>query len=148
MITVARAPRPRPARRPPRAKRIEREAPDAPLVLIVDDFEDNRIVYSEFFEHEGMRVDQATDGEHALMKALVIVPDVIVMDLGLPGLDGWEATRELKRHPRTLHIPVVAITGHVTTENLRRARQAGADVVLTKPCRPDTLLAHVLKLLV
>src|SRR5437762_3447174 len=113
---VAAAQRPRRSRRPVRAtrKRVARASTNAPLVLIVDDIEDNRAVYTEFLVHEGMRVAQASDGEHSLMKVHALLPDLVIMDLALPGLDGWEATRELKKHPRTKHIPVIAITGHVT----------------------------------
>jgi CheY-like chemotaxis protein len=148
-LAAGRAKRVRAARAPSTTNGgVAHETKVEPLVLIVDDIEDNRTIYSEFFVHEGMRIAHASDGEHGLMKAHAILPDIIVMDLSLPVLDGWEATRELKRHPRTKHIPVIAITGHVTRENLRRAKQAGADAVLTKPCMPDALLAEIRKLLV
>jgi CheY-like chemotaxis protein len=110
-----------------------------PLVLVVDDADDNRALFSEFLTHKGFRVEEAVDGEHALLKTLSFIPDLIVMDLSMPVLDGWEATRQIKAHASTKHIPVIAITGHVTEENLQRARDAGADAVLVKPCAPAVL---------
>jgi CheY-like chemotaxis protein len=83
-----------------------------PLVLIVDDFEDNREMYAEYLSYSGYRVEQASDGEQAVELAQRIRPDVVVMDLSLPVMDGWEATRRLKSDPRTRNIPVIALTGH------------------------------------
>lgn len=122
-------------------------AKTAPLVLVVDDLEEYRAACSELLVEAGLRVAEASDGEHALMKAHTLLPDVVVMDLGLPALDGWSATRELKTHRRTKHIPVVAITGQSTRDALRRAREAGADVVLTKDCEPEDLVGAIRKLL-
>lgn len=114
-----------------------------PLVLLVDDVQDARDMYAEFFVNAGFRVAQAVDGEHALFKVRLLVPDVVVMDLAMPGLDGWDATHEMKAHSKTKNIPVIALTGHATEPELRRAEDAGADVVLTKPCTPDALLVAV-----
>lgn len=104
-------------------------------------------MYAEYFTNAGFRVAQAVDGDHALWKVISLNPDVVVMDLAMPVLDGWEATHKIKTHPKTKHIAVVALTGHVTTKELRRAEDAGADAVLTKPCSPDALLVVVRRLL-
>jgi two-component system, cell cycle response regulator DivK len=119
----------------------------APLILIVDDSDDTREIYSSFFQHSGLRVALAVDGDHGLWKVAMLKPAIIVMDLSMPVLNGWDATRELKADPRTKHIPVIALTGHVSDENLRRAKDVGADAVLTKPCTPDALLVVVRRLL-
>jgi two-component system, cell cycle response regulator DivK len=119
----------------------------APLVLIVDDSEDTRDLYAEFLVHSGLRVAQAVDGDHGLWKVVSFMPAVVVMDLSMPVIDGWEATKHIKTHPKTKHIPVIALTGHVSAENVRRAEEAGADAVLTKPCAPDALLVVVRRLL-
>ncbi len=117
--------------------------PTGPRVLIVDDFEDNREMYVAFLTFSGFRVDQATNGFEALERAFAEPPDVIVMDLSLPGLDGWAATRRLKEDARTGHIPVLALTGHALDGSSKAALEAGCDGYLTKPCLPERLLAEV-----
>ena len=112
-------------------------------VLIVDDFDDNRQMYAEFLSSCGFRVIEAADGAEAISKARDAVPDLVIMDLSLPVVDGWEATRRLKGDPRTRHIPVVALSGHALDCNSDNAREAGCDWFLAKPCLPDTLLATV-----
>lgn len=128
-------------------RRVLGETDVPPLVLLVDDVQDTRDLYAENFTNAGFRVAQAVDGDHALLKVMSLMPDVIVMDLAMPVLDGWEATHKIKTHPKTKHIAVVTLTGHVTSAELRRAEDAGADVVLTKPCTPDALLVVVRRLL-
>lgn len=118
-----------------------------PLVLIVDDFQDNREMYAMFLEHSGYRVAQAANGFEALERAFALVPDVVVMDLSLPGLDGWEATRRLKADPRTQHVPVLALTSHALEGFSEGARAAGCDGFVTKPCLPDQLLSEIRSLL-
>jgi two-component system, cell cycle response regulator DivK len=119
----------------------------APLVLLVDDSEDVREMCSEFFVHAGLRVVSAVDGDHGLWKVVLLKPDIVIMDLAMPLIDGWAATKQLKKDPKTRHIPVVVLTGHVVEEELERARAAGADEVLTKPCEPKALLAVIQRLL-
>ena len=114
-----------------------------PLVLIVDDVDHGREIYSEYLEFRGFRVATAADGEEALDKAFELLPDVILMDLSLPKLDGWEATKRLKNDPRTREIPVVALTAHALVSAHDRAMEAGCDVVVTKPCLPRDLEAEV-----
>ena len=117
--------------------------PDAPLVLVVDDFEDNRAMYVEYLQFQGLRVAEAVNGEEAVERAIALLPAVIIMDLSLPVMDGWEATRRIKGDPRTKHIKVVALTGHAEPAHAKRARDAGCDDFVAKPCLPESLLAKV-----
>lgn len=117
------------------------------LVLLVDDYADNRDIYAQFLLYAGLRVEEAENGHQALEKAFALGPDVIIMDLALPGLDGWEATRRLKGDPRTKHIPVIALTGHALAGHSQGALEAGCDVFLTKPCLPERLLEEIVTLL-
>jgi CheY-like chemotaxis protein len=124
----------------------KRAAP-APLVLLVDDFQDNREMYAEFLRFSGLRVEEASNGLEALDKTFALLPDLVVMDLSLPGIDGWEATRRLKADARTKHIPVLALTGHALAGYSEGARQAGCDAFVTKPCLPEELLAEIRRVL-
>ena len=121
--------------------------PKAPLVLVVDDYPDNREMYSSFLSFSGLRVEEAADGQEALTKTFRLLPDVIVMDLSLPGVDGWQATRRLKTDSRTKHIPIIAVTGHALEGASEGARAAGCDAFLTKPCLPEDLLDEVRRML-
>jgi len=87
------------------------ESGDA-LVLVVEDYQDAREMYSAYLQFSGYRVEEATNGMEAIEKAIELTPDIILMDLALPKVDGWEATKRLKSDPRTKHIPIVALTGH------------------------------------
>jgi len=116
---------------------------DTPLVLVVDDFEDNRAMYVEYLSFQGLRVEEAVNGEEAVTKARALLPDVIIMDLSLPVMDGWEATRIIKSDPKTKHIRVVALTGHAEPAHAKRALEAGCDDFVAKPCLPENLLAKV-----
>lgn len=117
--------------------------PIKPVVLIVDDFLDNREMYAEYLQFSGFHVLEAASGSEALEVALVRRPDIILMDLSLPGMDGWEATRRLKADPRTKRTPVIALTGHVLARHTQAALEAGCDGFLPKPCLPETLLAAI-----
>jgi two-component system, cell cycle response regulator DivK len=119
----------------------------APLVLIVDDFEDNREMYAQYLRFHGYEIAEADNGQEALKQAAALLPDVIVMDLSLPGMDGWEATRRLKQEPLTRGIPVIALTGHALTGSEHTAREAGCDRFLTKPCAPAVLGQEIRKML-
>ena len=114
-----------------------------PLVLLVEDHGDAREMCAELLRLSGFRVAEAADGEDALEKATDLAPDVILMDLSLPGVDGREATRRLKASPRTAAIPVAILSGMPADV----VRVAGADAFMTKPCAPDVLLAAVHRLL-
>jgi CheY-like chemotaxis protein len=119
----------------------------SPLVLIVEDYEDARAMYAEFLKLSGFRVAEAVNGVEALQLAFDLRPDVILMDLALPRLDGWEATRQLKADARTRHIPVVALTGHALASHVESARQAGCDAFVSKPCLPDALVYQIRRML-
>ena len=113
------------------------------LILVVDDFEDNRAMYAEYLSHAGYRVAEAADGREAVERTRELLPDVVVMDLSLPVMDGWAATRELKSDPLTRDVPVIALTGHALAGHSHSAKEAGCDEFLAKPCLPATLLATV-----
>lgn len=117
-----------------------------PLVLVVDDTSDTRDMYAEYLDCAGFRAQTASDGREAVRRALRTHPSVIVMDLAMPVLDGWEATRILHADPRTKDIPIVVLTGHTTPEHNQRAHDCGARRVIAKPCAPDKLVG-VLELL-
>lgn len=119
--------------------------PEKPLILIVDDFEDGRELYADYLATVGYDVIEAGDGEEAVQKALARVPALIVMDLSLPVLDGWEATRRLRADARTAAVPVLAMTGH--SEASGAADGASFDAVLVKPCLPDDLVAAIRRLI-
>ena len=118
-----------------------------PLVLLVDDFPDNRQMYAEFLAFSGLRVAEAENGHEAVQKATTLMPDLVVMDLSLPGMDGWEATRRLKSHPKTKNILVMALTGHALAGHSKGAIDAGCDAFITKPCLPDRLLQEIQRML-
>jgi CheY-like chemotaxis protein len=118
-----------------------------PLVLVVDDYQDAREMYAEYLEFSGFRVAEAANGAEALDKAFALLPDVILMDLSLPIIDGWEATRRLKSDDRTKAIPVVALTGHALAGEATGDQQVKCDSFVIKPCLPDTLVAEVKKVL-
>jgi CheY-like chemotaxis protein len=109
-------------------------------VLIVEDDQDGRRMYAEWLTDAGFRVEQAHNGLQALDRALGSIPDVVVTDLHLPGIDGFELTRRLKHDHRTSDIPVLAVTGYAAfASDPGRALRAGCDAVLPKPCSPDEL---------
>jgi two-component system, cell cycle response regulator DivK len=118
-----------------------------PLVLVVEDYQDAREMYAAYLQFSGYRVAEATNGEEALEQAHALLPDIILMDLALPKMDGWEATRRLKADARTRHIPVVALTGHALAGHADGAREAGCDAFVTKPCLPDELVAEIKRML-
>jgi CheY-like chemotaxis protein len=112
------------------------------VVLIVDDYQDCRDMYAAYLTLAGFRVLKAQDGLEALDKARRWLPDVILMDLSLPGMDGCEATRRLKSDPATRHLPVVALTAQ-SLPQLDVLEGIGFERVITKPCLPDELAEHV-----
>ena len=120
---------------------------DKPCVLVVDDYPDAREMYTEYLEYCGFAVVQATNGMEALTKAADKSPDIILMDLSLPVMDGWEATRRLKSDERTASIPVVALTGHALAGISEGAKRAGCDAFVTKPCLPEDLVKEIRKVL-
>lgn len=117
--------------------------PAPPLVLVVDDVDHGREIFAEYLEFRGFRVATAADGLEALEKAFDLRPDVILMDLSLPGIDGWEATRRLKADDRTRDIPIIALTAHALAAAHDKAREVGCNSVVTKPCLPRDLEQEV-----
>ena len=116
-------------------------------MLVVEDYPDAREMYAAYLQFSGFEVAEATNGVEAVEMAETLMPDIILMDLALPRMDGWEATRRLKGNDRTRHIPVVALTGHALAGHAEGARQAGCDAFVTKPCLPDALVAEIKRLL-
>lgn len=113
---------------------------DPPLVLLVEDDRAGRILYADWLADAGFRVEQAHNGLQALERAFDLIPDAILTDLNIPGIDGYELTRRLKSDPRTSGIPILAITGYAPfTQDPGRADRAGCDAVLPKPCVPEDL---------
>jgi CheY-like chemotaxis protein len=113
-----------------------------PLVLLVDDYDDSREMYAEFLELSGFRVCQARDASQGLERARTLLPDVILMDLSLPGMNGWEAINRLKADQSTSRIPVIALSGHDEPE-VDRSTPPRWDYFVTKPCQPEQLLEQM-----
>ncbi len=118
-----------------------------PLILVVEDQDELRRLYVEHLALCGFEVIEAANGEDAISHTSSHSPDVVLMDLSLPILDGWEATRRLKADARTAHIPVVALTAHDGSSELQRATSAGCDWFVPKPCPPDALITEVRRVL-
>lgn len=118
-----------------------------PLVLVVEDYQDAREMYAAYLQFSGFEVAEAANGVDAVAKTRELLPDIVLMDLALPQMDGWEATRRLKGDPATRHIPIVALTGHALAGHAEGAKLAGCDAFVTKPCLPDALVAEIRRLL-
>src|SRR5438105_11832683 len=118
--------------------------PTAPLVLIADDNRDTRDMYALYLSKIGYSVETAAEGREAVVKALTLRPDLIVMDLQMPGVDGWRAMRDLRVETKTAEIPIVVLTGHDFKGYLRASALAeGACSFLTKPCLPEQLAREI-----
>jgi two-component system cell cycle response regulator DivK len=117
------------------------------LVLLVEDNEDNRIVYSTILKHFGYEVSEALNGEEGIARARTQLPDLILMDISIPVIDGWEATQILKRDPATKHIPIIALTAHALASDREKAMEVGCDGYLAKPCEPRAVVAEVQRFL-
>jgi CheY-like chemotaxis protein len=112
-------------------------------VLLVEDNEDNLVVYRTILEHVGYRVIEARDGEEGVARARQDHPDLILMDISIPKIDGWEATQRLKADPDTDEIPIIALTAHALEEDRQKAMQAGCDGYLAKPVEPRRVVEEV-----
>ncbi len=112
-------------------------------VLLVEDNEDNLVVYRTILEHVGYNVIEARDGEEGVSQALRELPDLILMDISIPKMDGWEATQRLKANASTRQIPIIALTAHALEEDRQRAQQAGCDGYLAKPVEPRRVVQEV-----
>jgi len=118
-----------------------------PTILVVEDNEPSRDALCRRLERRGYAVLSAVDGEEAVSIAGATLPDLILMDLGLPGIDGWEATRRLKRSEATRRIPLIVLSAHAMPNDREMALAAGGDDFDTKPVRFDQLLAKIEALL-
>ena len=112
-------------------------------VLIVEDDDDSRFVYGVILEDHGFEVVTATSGDEGLRIARERKPAAVLMDVSIPGLDGWRVTEMLKADPNTASIPVIVITAHAFPEDASRARSVRCDGFLTKPCEPRRVLDEV-----
>jgi two-component system cell cycle response regulator DivK len=117
-----------------------------PLVLIADDDVDTRDLYGFYLKQNGYRIAAAADGEEALKKAAKLQPDLVVMDLAMPKVNGEQATRILKSDPKTKQIPVVLLTGYAV-EGANTVRRSNCDGFLIKPCEPESLLSEIRRVL-
>lgn len=118
-----------------------------PTILLVEDYEPIRDALGRRLERRGFDVAVAVDGQEAVARAHTESPDLILMDLGLPGIDGWEATRQLKDDPDTCHIPIIVLSGHVMLADRNKSLAAGADDFDGKPVVFDQLLTKIERLL-
>jgi CheY-like chemotaxis protein len=116
-------------------------------VLVVDDHADQRAIYRALLEHRGFHVLEAEDGEAAVRCAEADRPDLILMDVQLPWMDGWEITRRLKSVPRTAAIPVVAVSAHVGDEGPGLADESGCSAFLSKNGDPATVADMITSLI-
>jgi CheY-like chemotaxis protein len=112
-------------------------------VLLVEDSGDTRVIYSTILLHYGFRVLEAVSGEEGLRMAREAKPDLILMNVAIPLIDGWKTTALLKRDPDTAHIPVIAVTAFTRKKDRKRAREVGCDSYLPKPCDPTRLIQEV-----
>ena len=117
----------------------------AKKILVVEDDPDNRRIVAKTLSVEGYHVVEATDGVQAIAQAHAERPDLVLMDLALPNMDGWEATRRLKSDPATRGIPIVALTAVAMRGDEEQARAAGCDDYLSKPARPIAIREMVRK---
>jgi CheY-like chemotaxis protein len=116
-------------------------------ILYIEDTENNRLLVTRRLGRKGYQIFTANDAEQGLALAERELPDLILMDMGLPGIDGWEATRRLKANPKLRHIPVVALTAHAMQEERDKSLEAGCDDYDTKPFEFPRLLRKVETLL-
>ena len=112
-------------------------------ILLVEDTEDNRQIIRDLLTSVGYELIEAVDGEEGVALAAEHKPDLILMDIQLPTLDGYEATRRIKADPATAHIPVIAVTSYALSGDEAKTRAAGCDGYVAKPFSPKQLLAKV-----
>ena len=103
------------------------------VILVVEDDPGNQELVTRFLKRDGHSVLHAEDGEAGVMAAAAHLPAMVVMDLGLPGMDGWEAARRIRSNPDTAHIPILALTASTLSESVIKARDVGIDAYETKP---------------
>jgi hypothetical protein len=118
-----------------------------PLVLIVDDARDNREAYAEYLRFRGFQTLEAATGSEALQQALAQRPDVILLDLRLPDIDGLEVSKYVRATPDLRHSKIIAVSAAVYPADMAAALASGCDAFLQKPCPPDLLVAEIARLL-
>jgi DNA-binding response OmpR family regulator len=121
--------------------------PKGKHLLLIDDDTHAREGYHKYLSGKGFRVHASAGGIDALAFVKASTPDLVVLDLALPDVDGWEVARRLKNDQRTRDIPIIAFSGRTLQHEQVSALRAGCDVYLTKPCAPDKLLGAIRKLL-
>jgi two-component system cell cycle response regulator DivK len=119
----------------------------SPTLLLAEDNEDNRTIYRTILEHLGYGVLEARDGAAAVQMAREHRPDLILMDISMPILDGWEAARQIRQDPELERIPMVALTAHAMNEHRAKAEAEGFDGYLAKPVEPRRVVEEVQRLL-
>ena len=112
-------------------------------ILLVEDNTDNRIIYRRALEYFGYGVLEALDGEEAIRLATDHLPDLILMDISIPRINGWDVTRTLLADARTKHIPIVALTAHALPSDRARGVEGGFTSYLTKPIEPRRVIAEI-----
>ena len=116
-------------------------------ILIVDDYQDALDIWAIYLKGSGYRVSTAADGASAIASARQLLPDLIVLDLELPGISGFEVARALRANAETADIPLIAATGYSHLRQLDLAREVGFDAVVVKPCDPDQLVTEIERLI-
>ena len=114
-------------------------------ILVIEDHEDNRRIMNDTLSAAGFEVIEAVTGDAGVAMAESEIPDLILMDIQLPGIDGYEATRLIKAKPALRHIPIIVVTSYALSGDEVKAKEAGCDAYLAKPFRPRELLALVCK---
>jgi two-component system, cell cycle response regulator DivK len=112
-------------------------------ILVVEDQEDNRQILRDLLSNAGYQMIEAEDGEQAIAQAVKHVPDLILMDIQLPLMDGYEATRRIKADPNLKAIPIIVVTSYALSGDEEKARGAGCDAYVAKPFSPRALLAQI-----
>ena len=113
------------------------------LILVIEDHEDNRRIMFDLFTNAGFKVIEATTGEEGVRVAETHTPDLILMDIQLPDIDGYEATRRIKANPALVSIPIIAVTSYALSGDDFKAFEAGCDAYVSKPFSPRELLSQV-----
>jgi two-component system, cell cycle response regulator DivK len=126
---------------------LDPSTPSGHRLLLVEDNEDNRTIYSTLLRHLGYDVIEAQNGVQAIELARSERPDLVLMDISIPEMDGWEATRILRGDPVTKDIPIVALTAHALEDDRERAAEVGFSSYLAKPIEPRAVLAEVRRLI-
>lgn len=115
------------------------QSPPVPTILVVEDFEDTRLLMKVWLSKKGYRIVEAIDGKKALEVALRELPDLIIMDVEMPGMDGLEATRNMRRHESLQNVPIITVSAYSADQYRAEALEAGSDEYVSTPFDPETL---------